>query len=33
MPRAILFARAIFDSYDDTVAPCCEAWNRLTDQP
>jgi transposase len=23
----------IFDSYDDIVAHCCEAWNKLTDQP
>lgn len=23
----------VFDSYDDIVAHCCEAWNKLTDQP
>jgi putative transposase len=23
----------IFDSYDDIVALCCQAWNRLIDQP
>jgi transposase len=23
----------IFQSYDDIVAHCCEAWNKLTDQP
>lgn len=23
----------IFDSYDDIVALCCDAWNRLIDQP
>ena len=23
----------IFGGYDDIVALCCEAWNRLTDQP
>jgi transposase len=23
----------IFDSYDDIVAQCCQAWNRLIDQP
>ena len=23
----------IFRSYDDIVALCCEAWNRLIDQP
>ncbi|MEO8757280.1 MAG: IS630 family transposase, partial [Devosia sp.] len=23
----------IFKSYDDIVALCCEAWNKLVDQP
>jgi DDE superfamily endonuclease len=23
----------VFDSYDDIVAHCCEAWNKLADQP
>ena len=23
----------IFSSYDEIVAICCEAWNRLMDQP
>jgi hypothetical protein len=23
----------IFPSYDDIVAHCCQAWNKLTDQP
>jgi len=23
----------VFDSYDDIVALCCEAWNKLVDQP
>lgn len=23
----------IFDDYDDIVALCCHAWNRLVDQP
>jgi len=23
----------IFEGYDDIVALCCEAWNKLTDQP
>jgi putative transposase len=23
----------IFKSYDDIVDHCCEAWNKLTDQP
>ena len=23
----------IFKSYDDIVALCCEAWNKLIDQP
>ena len=23
----------IFKSYDEIVAICCEAWNKLTDQP
>jgi hypothetical protein len=23
----------IFKSYDDLVDHCCEAWNRLVDQP
>jgi hypothetical protein len=23
----------VFNSYDDLVDHCCEAWNRLTDQP
>ena len=23
----------IFDSYDDIVDHCCEAWNKLVDQP
>ena len=23
----------IFDSYDDIVALCCEAWNKLIDRP
>jgi transposase len=23
----------IFKSYDDILAPCCEAWNKLIDQP
>jgi putative transposase len=23
----------IFESYDDIVALCCEAWNNLVDQP
>ena len=24
---------SIFDSYDDILAHCCEAWNKLIDQP
>lgn len=23
----------VFDTYDDIVAHCCEAWNKLIDQP
>lgn len=23
----------VFDGYDDIVALCCEAWNKLVDQP
>jgi len=23
----------VFKSYDDIVALCCEAWNKLIDQP
>jgi hypothetical protein len=23
----------IFNSYDDILAICCEAWNKLIDQP
>jgi len=23
----------IFDDYDDIVAHCCDAWNKLVDQP
>jgi transposase len=23
----------IFQSYDDILDPCCDAWNRLIDQP
>ena len=23
----------VFATYDDIVAHCCEAWNKLTDQP
>ena len=23
----------VFGSYDDIVAPCCDAWNRLVEQP
>ena len=23
----------VFKSYDDIVALCCEAWNKLTDDP
>ena len=23
----------VFQSYDDIVAHCCDAWNRLVDQP
>lgn len=23
----------VFGGYDDIVAHCCEAWNKLTDQP
>jgi transposase len=23
----------VFDDYDDIVGHCCEAWNKLTDQP
>ena len=23
----------VFQTYDDIVAQCCEAWNKLTDQP
>ena len=23
----------VFESYDDIVAHCCEAWNKLVDQP
>ena len=23
----------VFESYDDIVANCCEAWNKLADQP
>ena len=23
----------VFKSYDDIVALCCDAWNKLTDQP
>jgi transposase len=23
----------VFKSYDDLVDHCCEAWNKLTDQP
>ncbi len=26
-------SNTIFDSYDDILAHCCEAWNKLTDQP
>jgi transposase len=23
----------VFQTYDDILAHCCEAWNKLTDQP
>ena len=23
----------VFDSYEDIVGHCCDAWNKLTDQP
>jgi len=23
----------VFESYDDIVGHCCDAWNKLTDQP
>jgi transposase len=23
----------VFNSYEDIVSHCCEAWNKLTDQP
>ena len=26
-------ANAIFTSYDDIVDPCCNAWNKLANQP
>jgi putative transposase len=26
-------SRRVFASYRDIVAHCCDAWNRLTDQP
>ena len=26
-------SRQIFKTYDDIVTLCCEAWNRLIDQP
>ena len=27
------FPSNLFASYDDIVAHCCEAWNKLIDQP
>jgi hypothetical protein len=29
----VLLSKRVFESYDDIVAHCCEAWNKLTDQP
>jgi len=26
-------ANRVFKSYDDLVDHCCEAWNKLVDQP
>jgi transposase len=26
-------SNSVFKSYDDLVDHCCEAWNKLTDQP
>jgi hypothetical protein len=28
-----LLSNRIFKSYDDLVDHCCEAWNKLVDQP
>ena len=28
-----LLSNRVFKSYDDIVALCCEAWNKLIDQP
>jgi hypothetical protein len=30
---SVLFSNRIFKSYDDLVDHCCEAWNKLVDQP
>ena len=27
------FSNRVFKSYDDLVDHCCEAWNKLTNQP
>ena len=31
--RANWLSNRVFESYDDIVAHCCEAWNKLIDQP
>ena len=31
--RQTWLSNRVFESYDDIVAHCCEAWNKLTDQP
>ncbi len=35
LPRyqANWLSNRVFKSYDDIVALCCEAWNKLIDQP
>jgi hypothetical protein len=30
---ATIRSNRVFKSYDDLVDHCCEAWNKLTDQP
>ena len=27
------FSNRVFSSYEDSLDHCCEAWNKLTDQP
>jgi hypothetical protein len=31
--RGNWLSNRIFKSFDDIADPCCEAWNKLVDQP